>query len=109
MRLPVPPGPWAESLPPLPDGHVATVSFSSIGLTAEHGDALALLGYHVVDGPEDPRGSSVAWMLVSTPLAQAHPTWWASVRRLSDGVFRLAMGPALRRYSPILRAHLAGS
>lgn len=106
VRLPVPPGAWAESLPPVPDGHAVTVSFSSPGLAEEHGEALTLLGYRVADGPEDPLDSPVAWMLVSSLLARAHPTWWARVRELSEGVFRLVMGPAQRRYQAILRAHL---
>ncbi|MPZ89929.1 MAG: hypothetical protein GEU81_18150 [Nitriliruptorales bacterium] len=106
VRLPVAPGAWAESLPPVPDGHAVTVSFSSPGLADEHGEALALLGYRVADGPEDPPDRPVAWMLVSSRLAQRHPTWWALVRELSEGVFRLVMGPALRRYQAILRAHL---
>jgi hypothetical protein len=106
VRLPVAPGAWAESLPPVPDGYAVTVSLSSAALAEEHGEALALLGYDVVDGPEDPPDSSVAWMLVSASLAQAHPTWWGRVRHLSDGVFRLAMGPAVRRYEALLRAHL---
>jgi len=106
VRLPLAPGPWAESLPPVPDGHVVTVSFSSGVATAEHSDALGLLGYRVVDGPEEP-GDEMAWMLVSSALATEHPAWWQALRAGCDRVYALKMGPVLRTLEPLLRAHFA--
>ncbi len=106
-RLPVTDGAWAESLPPAPDGHRVTVSLSTQGLADEHGDALALLGYVLVPGPDilDRAAGDVAWLVVSRALAIAHPRWWASVRNLSDAVYRLDMGPVRRRFAAVLAPH----
>jgi hypothetical protein len=103
VRLPVSDGPWAESLPPVPDGHRVTVSFSSPALAEEHGEAVGLLGYVVVPGPDE--GEQVAWLLVPAALARAHPRWWTTIRSRSDAVYRMAMGPVLRRFAALLRAH----
>lgn len=104
VRLPLTPGPWAESLPPVPEGHVVTVSFSSSAATVEHEEALVLLGYRVVAGPEEP-GDERAWMLVSSALAGEHPAWWQALRTGCDRVYALKMGPVLRALEPLLRAH----
>jgi len=106
LRLPVTPGPWAEVLPPVPDGHEVTVSFSSPGAGREHGATLELLGYRVVGHTPRagvPEGS--AWMVVTAEAAAAHPRWWAGVRACADAVYRLGMGPVRRWAAPILRAH----
>ena len=107
MRLPVQDGEWAESLPPAPGAHRVTVSLSSVGLADEHAEALALLGYVVVDGPAilDRAAGDVAWLVVSEALALGHPRWWASVRGLSDAVYRLDLGPVRRRFAAVLEPH----
>ena len=106
VRLPVAPGPWAESLPPVPDGRDVTVSFSSAGLHLEHGEALELLGYRVVgDTPRPGVPGGSAWMVVTAEVAAAHPRWWAGVRDCSDAVYRVALGPVRVWAAPILRAH----
>jgi hypothetical protein len=105
VRLPVGAGAWAEGLPPAPGGARVTVSLSSPALADEHGEALDLLGYLVVDGPAECDGPPVAWFVVDGGVAARHRRWWASVRSLADAVLPLAMGPVLRRYSVLLRAH----
>lgn len=107
VRLPIGPGPWAEHLPPPPDGHVVTISFSTAAAHHEHAEAVDLLGYEIVladDLPED--GQPAAWIVVSGELAHARPAWWAEIRSVSDGVWSLEMGPVMRRYAGLLRAHL---
>ncbi len=105
VRLPVGHGPWAESLPPAPDGHRVTVSFSSAALAEEHGDAVRLLGYVLVSGPGED-SDALAWLVVPAALARAHRTWWTTIRARSDAVYHLGMGPVLRQFAPVLRAHL---
>lgn len=106
LRLPVTPGPWAEALPPVPDGHEVTVSFSAPGAHAEHGGTLALLGYRVVaDTPRAGVGAGTAWMVVTAEAAASHPRWWAGVRAVADAVYRLGLGPVRAWAGPILRAH----
>jgi hypothetical protein len=107
VRMPVGDGPWAEELPPPPDGHVVTISFSTAAAHHEHAEAVALLGFEVVladDLPED--GEAAAWLVVSAELARARPAWWAEVRMAASGVWSLEMGPVLRRHAALLRAHL---
>ena len=116
VRLPVVTGAWAESIPPVPDGHVVTVSFSTAAAAEEHAEAFALLGYRVVGtGPLDTRpprrpadsGHPVAWLVVSGGLARRHHLWWEGVRDHADGVFVLSMGPVVARFADVLRAHFA--
>lgn len=114
VRLPARAGAWVESVPPVPDGHVVTVSFSTHAAAEEHGDAFALLGYRGVPppalGPPAPPSDGsgdVAWLVVSSALARAHPLWWRSVRAHADAVFPLALGPVVARYGDVLHAHLS--
>lgn len=112
VRLPVVTGAWAESIPPVPDGHVVTVSFSSAAAAEEHAEAFALLGYRVVevDGEGDAvtgGAGPVAWLVVSGGLAQRHPLWWDGVRGHADAVFMLSLGPVVQRHEALLQAHFA--
>lgn len=111
LRLVVGPGHWAEELPPVPDGHVVTVSFSSLGAATEHGDALALLGYrvvgvHVTGAPVD---EEVADFLVSQSLIHAYPRFWRSLADHATRVYSLALGPVVALLGDELRAHLQGT
>jgi hypothetical protein len=110
VRLPISDGAWAESLPPAPDAHRVTVSLSSPAMRDEHGEALRMLGYVLVDGPveEQEHGRPVAWLVVTSTLAREHPRWWASVRGGADAVYSLAMGPVVRRFGDVLAPHRAG-
>jgi hypothetical protein len=106
VRLPVVPGPWAEALPPVPNGREVTVSFSSPGARLEHAATLELLGYRVVgDTPRPDTPDGTAWMLVASEVAAGHPRWWAGVRACADAVYRTAMGPVRAWAEPITRAH----
>lgn len=101
--------PWAEHVPPVPDGHVVTVSFVSAAALVEHADALELLGYRVVAAPAataDGASAEVCWMVVSGALAGARPAWWDSMRHRADRVYSLSMGPVQKLFAPLLRAHL---
>jgi hypothetical protein len=97
---------WAEDLPPVPDGHRVTVTFSTDLDAAHHGPALDLLGYQVVGVHPGPPGRCVADFLVSQPLLESHPTWWRSLAGLADRAFNLALGPVLSSLAPVLRRHL---
>lgn len=119
VRLPVVTGAWAESIPPVPDGHVVTVSFSTAAAAEEHAEAFALLGYRVVASPAEPHDPDasdapgggavpVAWLVVAGGLARRHPLWWAGVRDHADGVFVLSMGPVVARFATVLQAHFPG-
>jgi hypothetical protein len=105
VRLPIGSGPWAESLPPAPDGHRVTVSFSSPALAEEHGDAVRLLGYVLVNGPDDEDTEPLAWLVVPAALARSHPRWWTTIRSRADAVYHLGMGPVLRQFAAVLRPH----
>jgi hypothetical protein len=105
VRLPVEAGAWAESLPPVPERHRVTLSFSSAALRDEHGDAVELLGYVLVASPSDPTGPDAAWLVVPAELARSHPRWWSTIRKRADAVYHLGMGPVLRRFASLLDAH----
>ena len=106
VRLPVAPGPWAEALPPVPDGREVTVSFASAGLELEHTATLELLGYRMVGHtPRAGAPAGSAWMLVDAEVAAAHPRWWAGVRACADAVYRVALGPVRAWAEPITAAH----
>lgn len=105
VRMPVEPGAWAESLPPAPDEHRVTLSFSSAALLDEHGDAVGFLGYVLVPHPPDATGPDAAWLVVPAELARAHPRWWSMIRTRADAVYHLGMGPVVRRFAPLLEAH----
>ena len=106
-RVPVSADRWAEALPPVPADTVVTVSFSSPSVLAEHAEALELLGYRVLDAPSLPSGAQAAWVLVRREAVEGRRAWWDTVRGLSDRVYDLRFGPALRLLGPILGAHLA--
>jgi hypothetical protein len=90
---------------PAPGGRRLAMSFSSPALREEHGDAVALLGYVLVDHAAVPGEQDVAWLVVPAELARSHPRWWASIRERADAVYRLAMGPVVQRFAAVLRAH----
>ena len=97
LRFSLPPGPWAESIPPVPAGATATVSFSTDQAEAEHGEALRLLGYVVVGvvvGPDE-SGADSAELLIAREALDRHATWFRSLLSQSTRAFDLSMGPVL--------------
>ncbi len=111
VRLPLTQGRWAEDVPPVPGGHVVTVSFSSAEACDTHGEALRLLGFTVVEQVTPVPGgdgTEVALMVVSGSLAGEHAAWFAEVRDRADRVYSLVMGPVGQLFADVLRAHLGG-
>lgn len=100
-------GHWAEDIPPVPAGFDVTVSFGSIATGEEHGEALALLGYRVVSGPEsgDPELADSADFLISETLMEHHPTYLRSLGGRATRAYHLALGPAAALVAPIVAAH----
>ena len=100
-------GHWAESLPPVPQGRVVTVSFASGTVADEHCDALELLGYRVVDiaAIPDLPISRVADFLLTSDVIDEHPTYWRSMAEQGTRVYHLALGPAAAAVAEIVAGH----
>ena len=111
VRFLVSDGPWAEDIPPVPDGFTVTVSFGSANVADEHGEALALLGYNVVELPPALQltVSHIADFLVSADLIECHPTYWRSVAGRATRVYHLALGPAAALVADIVGEHVSQS
>lgn len=100
-------GHWAEHLPPVPAGFTVTVSFGCIDDAAEHGDALGLLGYYVLDAAEtaDAVGSPNVDFLVCQRLIEAHPAYCRSLSTHAWRVYHLSLGPAAAAVADTVAAH----
>jgi hypothetical protein len=111
LRLPIAGGRWAEDLPPVPRGVDVTVSFSSEEAAAEHGDALALLGYRVVGVHHPLPGAPgpCAALRVPGALIATRPRWWCALKGRADRSYALAFGPVARVFGDLLRLHDAES
>ena len=111
VRFVVPDGPWAEDLPPVPDGFEVTVTFGSENVAHEHAEALTLLGYTVVELPPNLQLaiSHVADFLVSAELMERHPTYWRSVAGRAARAYHLALGPAAALVADIVDVHVRGA
>jgi hypothetical protein len=107
VRFVVKDGPWAEDIPPVPEGFSVTVSFSSPNVAAEHGEALELLGYRVVELPDQLQLpiSRVADFLVSHEVMEQHPTYWRSLADRAVRAYHLSLGPAAALVRDIVDAH----
>lgn len=107
MRVTVGQGHWAEDIPPVPTGATVTVSFGSEAVAHEHGDALALLGYDVVEAPLPPDASfdGVADFLVTAEVMERHPTYWRSLAAHATRAYHLALGPAAMVVADVVAAH----
>ena len=107
LRMIVDEGHWAESLPPVPDGSTVTVSFAARACADEHGDALELLGYRIVDVaslPDLPISRAVDF-LVTEEVVERHPTYWRSLAQQAARAYHLALGPAAAAVAEIVAAH----
>ncbi|MDP8927862.1 MAG: hypothetical protein M3O70_04580 [Actinomycetota bacterium] len=99
------------ALPPVPPGHVVTVSVSSdslVGLLVE----LELRGYRSVgvhpallEAPD----VNVIDLLVPATLPREAPTWWSAAVSCAEHVFRLEFGPVRAALRPLLAAHARGA
>lgn len=108
LRFVVPEGPWAEDIPPVPEGFAVTVSFSSVNVAHEHAEALTLLGYRVVHLPPSLQlaVSHIADFLVTAELMERHPTYWCSVAGRAARAYHLALGPAAALVADIVDVHV---
>lgn len=98
---------WAERIPPVPEGHVVTVSFLDAETALVHADALGLLGYRVVGVRSHPRAEAAgADFLVRQSVLEAHPTWWRALLAQADRAYNLAIGPVAASLADVLDAHL---
>lgn len=100
---------WAESLPPVPSDRLVTLSFTSAAAQVEHAEACEMLGYTVVGAPPDNAmpSVSVADLMVTQDIIEAHPTWWRALATHADRVYSLAHGPAVALLREVLDPHLA--
>lgn len=110
VRFVVKAGPWAEDIPPVPDGFTVTVTFGSPNVAHEHAEALSLLGYTVVDLPPALQlpVSHIADFLVTAELMEHHPTYWRSLAGLAARAYHLALGPAAALVADIVGVHVRG-
>ena len=107
LRMIVGEGHWAEALPPVPEGSTVTVSFAARACADEHGDALELLGYRLVDVealPDLPISRAVDF-LVTEEVVEKHPTYWRSLAQQAARAYHLALGPAAAAVAEIVAAH----
>lgn len=110
VRLPVDGRDWADNLPPVPQGHRASISFTQAASWAHHGPVLERLGYRVVPADEQGGGDG-EWvdMVVYDDLPVSQPSWWRAVTALAERVLPLAFGPARMASADVLAAHLSAS
>ncbi len=97
---------WAEGLPPVPGGRDVTVAFSSADASAEHAEAVVLLGYRVVGVRDGGAGPPAAEFLVPRAVVEEHPAWWRGLTDHAAQVFSLAFGPVRRSIAPALAVHI---
>lgn len=108
LRIPVVADGWVAALPPVPDGHDASISVSDAGLIGARSD-LEALGYTLVGvnatlvGP----GCRVADILVSDASATARPDWYRDLARQAERAFPLAMGPVMAVLDELVAMHQA--
>lgn len=99
---------WAESLPPVPSDRLVTLSFTSASAQVEHAEACEMLGYTVVGlAPDSAPSVSVADLLVTQDIIEAHPTWWRALATHADRVYSLSHGPAVALLREVLAPHLS--
>lgn len=99
---------WAEHLPPAPRGSRVTVSFSSADAAAAHGEALELIGYHLVGVHPEPATPPHADVLVPEALIASRPRWWRALTAQAERAFGLGFGPVALAFADVLRLHQSG-
>lgn len=106
LRIPVSSPTWAESLPPRPTGALVTVAFSDPEVEAEHGDALALLGYDSV-GPVQllPVDQPFVDILIPRAACDRWPLWRDQLLNAGGRVWDLAFGPVASMLGAAVQVH----
>ena len=107
LRIPVASPRWAETIPPTPTGVSVTVAFSSADVEAEHGDALALLGYRSVglipsDGDVPP---PTVDLLLTRSACDRWPLWRDQLMNAGGRVWDLGFGPVAMMLAPAVAVH----
>ena len=100
---------WSEHLPPVPDGHGVSVSFTCDTTHRRHAAALFELGYRIVEldyAPNAHADGEFVDMVVYGDIAVDEPTWWTAVNALAERVYALAMGPCAAMWRALVRAHV---
>lgn len=106
VRIPVTAPDWAESLPPMPDGADITVAFSDADVEAEHGDAVALLGYLSVGAiPTLADMPPSIDLLMPRAAADRWPRWRDEVLSSGGRVWDLAFGPVAMMMASTVGVH----
>lgn len=101
---------WLDRVPPLPRGHVVTVSVSDPTLRDVDPEALLRAGYRIVGvhpwrAATDGHGS--VDMLVTSVVIESCPTWWRALLGVADRAFDLRLGPVQRVLGQEIALHLA--
>lgn len=106
LRIPVTSPTWAESMPPMPTGAGITVAFSDPDVEAEHGDAVALLGYPSVGvlPPSTALPPSID-LLIPRTAADRWPLWRDAVLSAGGRVWDLAFGPVAMKLASAVAVH----
>lgn len=97
---------WIDRLPPVPAGHVVTVSLGSRAQASVTDDALAATGYRIV-GPQPSTSLPTAVeLLVTGELMAIDPAWWSRLLGVADQAFDLRLGPVQLVMGNHLPVHL---
>ncbi|CAN5187623.1 hypothetical protein BH23ACT9_BH23ACT9_08410 [soil metagenome] len=106
LRIPVQTARWAECLPPRPAGATVTVAFSDAEVEAEHGDAVALLGYTSVGVRPSGRDTTPSVdLLIPRAECDRWPLWRDQLLNAGGRVWDLAFGPAAAMLGPAVAVH----
>jgi hypothetical protein len=104
LRLRVDGGDWSDHVPPVPEGHDVSVSFTSRSDSARHAAALRELGFRLVPLCEAGDGGMVD-VLLREGVVEQHPRWWRAMASLAERAYPLALGPAAKRWHRLVTCH----
>lgn len=106
LRIPVGSPRWAEGLPPRPSGATVTVAYSDADVEAEHGDAMALLGYTSV-GVRPPSRDTTPSVDLLLPRSECDrwPLWRDQLLSAGGRVWDLGFGPVAAMLGPTVAVH----
>lgn len=106
LRIPVASPTWAEGLPPPPLGATVTVAYSDADVEAEHGDAMAQLGYSSV-GVRPPGRDTTPSVDLLLPRSECDrwPLWRDQLLAAGGRVWDLGFGPVAAMMGPMAAVH----